>query len=366
VDVAPGVNNIGDGSLLVLRAVPQAGYEFPGLQVRYYGHLFDNFDESKDCLVPQSPTADPQECTLPGQPSQATFTIPADQGVKYQAWDGDSWENIDAGVYDVSSFPAEVKIRAVAKNHYSFLPGATTEWTFDFVSAGDCVVSAPIDPVVSSDQLCVIDDFETGAAHYKSGTITIPATPHVTYSVNGTVKGAGEHDYAPGTYTISAMADPGYKLTGVPDPWTVKINADEPCGQLIDLPVVDPVVTFKQTTCSVSGSYTLAVDPVEESAGVIWTVSGGLPNSLGSHSVTTAGTVTITATPAPGYGFTNDQDGFIAWSFDFVSLPDDCLPTLALTGGSLAAGGLGFGALLTLGGILVFNARKRDLVANAE
>jgi hypothetical protein len=116
-----------------------------------------------------------------------------------------------------------------------------------------------------------------------------------------------------------------------------------------------------QTTCSASGSYTLGAEPIENAAGIIWTVSGGLPNTLGTHSVTTAGTVTITATAdGPDYGFPGDVDGIIEWTYDFASLPDDCLETLALTGGSIAAGGLGLSALLTLGGILFVTSRRRD------
>jgi hypothetical protein len=71
--------------------------------------------------------------------------------------------------------------------------------------------------------------------------------------------------------------------------------------------------------------------------------------------------VIITATAlGPDYGFPGDADGFVEWSYDFVS-PTDCLATLALTGGSIAAGGLGLGALLTFGGILFVAARRRDV-----
>lgn len=360
VDVAPGVHDVVDGSLVSLRAVPNAGYEFPGAQVRLYAHLFDNFNESKDCLVPQAPTSDPQECTAPGQPSQASYTIPADQGVKYQVWDGDSWETVVDGAYDVDSLPIEVKVRAVAKNGFSFLPGATTEWTFSFASAGDCINDVPIDPIVTSNQVCVIDDLDTGAYHNESGSITIPSTPHVGYYVDGTYRAAGTYTYEPGVYEISAVADDGYELTGVPDPWTVEIKKALPCG-LQTFPVVIPKVTFTQTTCSTSGSYTLTVEPADEAAGVIWTVSGGLPTTVGTHGVNAAGTVTITAVPAAGYGFGDGIPGpaIRQWSFDFAGLPDDCLPTLALTGGAVATGGFGLAGLLTLGGILLISVHRR-------
>jgi hypothetical protein len=363
VDVAPGVNQVVDGTLLALRAIPLPGYEFPGAQVRLYGHLFDNFDLSKDCLVPTTPTSDPQECEGPGEPSQASYTVPSDTGVRYELWDGDSWETATAGDYDVNSFPTIVKLRAVPKHGYSFLPSAVTEWTFEFTSAGDCITSVPVQPVVGADQECVVDDLDTGDYHNVSGTITIPNTPHVTYYIDGVATASGVHDVEPGVYTISATAEAGYALTGVPDPWTVEIEKAFPCG-LQTFPTVTPTVTFAQTTCSASGSYTLVVDPAELAAGVIWTVSAGLPTTVGTHAVNTAGTVTVIAVPAPGYGFGDGLPGpaIREWSFGFASLPDDCLPTLALTGGGLAAGGLGLAGLLTVAGVLMVSMRRRETV----
>lgn len=357
--IAAGQHDVVDGSIVGIRALPAPGYEFPGADLRYWVHAFTNFDLSKDCIVPDAPTFDPQECTDPGDASQATFTVPAEQGVKYQLWDGDSWETIDAGTYDVTSFPTTVKIRALPKPGHEFLDNSVTTWKYDFTSAGDCLDPIAVEPVVASNQLCVEDDPDTGAYHFDSGTITIPNTPHVTYSVNGVVTGAGPHDFAPGVYTISAEAEAGYKLTGVPDPWTVEILADLPCG-LPTFPVVTPTVDFSQTTCSAAGTYTLAAAPAELAEGIIWTVSGGLSNTIGTHAVNTAGTVTIKAVPAPGYGFGDGQPGaFREWSYDFASLPDDCLPTLALTGSSIATGGLGLAGLLTLGGILLIRAHRR-------
>ncbi len=364
VDVAPGPYSTADGSVVTVRAVPLPGFELGDHDVlsnnKTYLLLFDNLNASKDCIVPDAPTFDPQQCVAGGDPSQATYTIPAESGVTYEIWDGDTWESADAGVHDVTSLPAEVKIRAVAKPGSHFLSGATTEWSFDFTSAGDCTVSVPVDPVVATNQTCVVDDLDTGAYHNGSGTITIPSTPNVTYSVDGMPTAAGTQDFAPGVYTISAAADAGYELTGVPEPWTVEIKKAFACG-LPTFPGVAPTVTFAQTTCSASGKYTLGVAPEIEAAGVIWTVTGGLPTTVGTHAVNTAGSVTVTAVPAPGYGFTDGIPGppIREWSFDFTTLPDDCLPTLALTGSGSATGGLGLAGLLTLGGILMVVAHRR-------
>ncbi|GHF25535.1 InlB B-repeat-containing protein [Pseudolysinimonas yzui] len=364
VDYAPigsGVHNATAGTTVWIKAVPASGYQLSG-DTGPWSHEFVSPGDCLDKAVPGDPKFVDAVCTEPGESSQATYEIVAATGVTYEiSFNGVDYTTVGASVGVHNATPGtHIWIKALALPGYEIL--VPNIWDHVFTDPGDCIEDAPVEPVVASDQECVIDDPETGAAHYESGTITIPNTAHVTYSVNGVVTAAGVHDYAPGVYTISAVADPGYQLTGVPDPWTVEVKADEPCGQLVDLPVVDPVVTFAQTTCTTSGSYTLAVEPAQEAAGVIWTVSGGLPNTVGTHVVTTPGTVTVTATAAPGYGFAGDDDGVIEWSYDFTTLPDDCLPTLALTGGSIAAGGLGLSALLTLGGILLFTARKRDQV----
>ena len=370
VDYAPistGVHNATVGTTVWIKAVPASGYQLTG-DTGPWSHEFVSPGDCLDKAVPGDPKFVDSICEANDIGAiQATYEIVAAANVTYEvSTNGVDYTSVGAavGIHNVTP-PTHIWIKAIADPGYEIV--GQYIWDHDFVSPGDCLDDAPVEPVVASDQVCVVDNPETLAAHLESGTITIPNTAHVTYSVNGIAKGAGEYDYAPGVYTISAVADAGYKLTGVvPDPWTVEIKAAKLCGDLETHGDVTPIVTFAQTTCSASGSYTLAVMTDDNPAGVIWTVSGGLPNSLGTHSVTTAGTVTITATAAPGYGLSGSQSGFIQWSKEFTSLPDDCLPTLALTGGSLAAGGLGFGALLTLGGILVFNARKRELVANAE
>jgi hypothetical protein len=367
VDYAPigaGVHDASVGSTVWIKPVPAPGYQLVG-DSGPWSHAFVDPGDCYDEAFPGDPIFVDSICEADTTGStQATYEIVAAEHVSYEiSFDGVDYTTVgaSAGVHNATP-GTKIWIRAVADPGYEIL--GQSVWEHTFADPGECLDDAPVEPVVASDQICVLDNPETLAAHLESGTITIPGTPLVTYYVDGVERGAGVHDYAPGTYTISAVADPGYQLTGVPDPWTVTIDAAEVCGQLPDLPLVDPVVTFTQTTCSASGTYTLAAEPVENAAGVIWTVTGGLPNTLGTHAVTTPGTVTITATAvAPDYGFPGDADGIIEWSYDFSALPDDCLPTLALTGGSIAAGGLGLGALLTLGGILFVTARRRDVTA---
>jgi hypothetical protein len=359
--IGTGVHNATVGTTVWIKAVPVSGYQLVGDS----GPWSHTFADPGTCLDEAFP-GDPKfvdsicEANTTGA-TQATYEIVAATNVSYEiSFDNVTFTTVGAEVGVHNATPGtKIWIQAIADPGYEIL--GQSVWEHEFADPGDCLDDAPVDAVIASDQVCVLDDPETLAAHLESGTITIPTTAHVTYFVDGVETGAGVHDFEPGTYEISAEADPGYQLTEVPDPWTVTITEAEICGQLPDLPLVDPAVTFVQTTCSASGSYTLAAEPLSNAAGVIWTVSGGLPNTLGTHTVTTPGTVTITATAdGPEYGFPGDADGIIQWSYDFAALPDDCLETLALTGGAVAAGGLGLSALLTLGGILFVTARRRD------
>jgi hypothetical protein len=66
-----------------------------------------------------------------------------------------------------------------------------------------------------------------------TGTITIPSSVHVQYSVDGSPASAGSHAYAPGTYLVTAVAEPGFQLLGYPPGgWTLVIGTD-PCIEFI-------------------------------------------------------------------------------------------------------------------------------------
>lgn len=354
--VSVGVHNASPLDAVIIRAVADPGYVLASY-TGPWSHTFADPGTCHDEAFPGDPTFVDSICEADTTgATQASYTIVAAAHISYEiSFDNVTFTTVgaSAGVHNATP-GTQIWIRAIADPGYEIL--GTTLWHHAFSDPGDCLDDAPVDPVVASDQVCELDTL-------VPGTITIPSTAHVTYLVNGVEKAAGVHDYAPGTYTVSAKAGPGYQLTGVPEPWTVEIKGTQDCGQLGTEPDVTPIVSRVQTTCAASGSYTLGVMVDDNPAGVIWTVSGGLPNTVGTHAVTTAGQVTITATAAPGFGLSGDQDGVMQWSYDFVTFPDDCLPTLALTGGSVAAGGLGLAALLTLGGILFIAARKRDELA---
>lgn len=354
------------GDKVEITAVPDSGYKLTGDEQGPWGHTFTDPGECLDEVTPGDVTFTPQVCAInhPGVPGQAGYTLPViPTGVVYTVTINSVDSTGTAGFHPLN-LGDTVSVVATAASGYKLAAGTWAWGTWTVTSPTDpnakCLYPAPIDPIAAVDQVCVVDDLDTGDYHNQSGYITIPSTPHVKYFIDGVYASTGDHEYVPGVYEISAEADAGYELTGVPDPWTVEIEKALPCG-LQTFPGVVPTVSFAQTTCSASGSYTLTVDPGELAEGVVWTVSGGLPNTVGTHAVNAAGTVTITAVPAPGYGFDDGIEGpaIREWSFDFTTLPDDCLPTLAFTGSSIATGGLGLAGLLTLGGVLMIVAHRR-------
>jgi|GEM_PF-748976 hypothetical protein len=266
-----------------------------------------------------------------------------------------------------------------AKAAAGYLLVGDDEWSHTFENPGECLDEAPTGAVTKVDQQCeLIDDLSTAgkfgsvlrtlSASYTSGYIHIPNTPNVKYYLAPDMVNPlapGDHDVEPGTYFVHAVADPGYKLVGQ-SVWELEVVESHDCDQLEEHPVVTPVVTFVQTTCSVAGSYTLGVEEDGLEDGVIWTVTpAGLPTTIGKHNVTTPGKVTITATPAEGYGFPEiegEEVPVLAWEYTFTGLPEDCLPTLALTGGNpgIATGAVGFATLLTLGGALLVARSRRE------
>jgi len=281
----------------------------------------------------------------------------------------DTWVNANPGDH--------VLITAKAAAGYTLTGDDSWEHTFE--NPGECLDEVEVGAVAKVDQVCLVTDdsqqlragkFATvvrTAVSLVSGYITIPNTPHVSYFIEPdmvTPVGPGNVDVEPGVYTVHAVAHEGYKLGADYDgPWVLEVLDALPCVDLSTDPAVTPLVTFEQTTCSVAGSYTLAVDPAEESAGIIWTVSGGLPNTVGKHSVNTPGLVTVIATTAEGYGFGDGLEGeFREFSFEFTGLPEDCLPTLALTGGNagVTTGVLGLASLLMLGGVVMLVRGRRE------
>ncbi|CAN5373778.1 hypothetical protein BH09ACT6_BH09ACT6_26510 [soil metagenome] len=148
---------------------------------------------------------------------------------------------------------------------------------------------------------------------------------------------------------------------------TVAIDAasEGDCPQLVDHPIVTPIVTSTAIGCTTAGSFTLSND-LDAADGVIWTVDGSEVGP-GTYPVTTTRTVKIHAEAnGPSYGFTDGQQG--DWTLNFaagVACAD--LTTLALHDGTLASTGSDPTGLMLIAGftllfglaLVYFTTRRR-------
>jgi len=359
-----GTVEVPAGAYVRVRAVPLDGYTLTG-QTEWS----KNF-KVPDCLTDvtaTAPTKTQAVCTGEEEVGPATYTIPEIEGVKYQQLLKDlTWVDRAPGTYNTVD-GSVVVLRAVPLPGYELtnpdLFSSTRIYTLLFhnlKASEDCIVpQAPqFDP-----QVCVEESGPTQAQ------FTVPSDTGVKYQIwNGTewepiAADVYDVDAFPTDVTIRAVPKPGYHFFAeAVTEWSFTFVAVEDCIQLPEHGTVTPLVTFVQTTCSVAGSYTLAVEPVEEAGAITWTVSGDNPNTLGKHNVNTPGKVTIVATAAEGYGIgdgVETEDNFREYSFTFTGLPEDCLPTLALTGAGNATGGLALAGLLALGGMLLIGSQRR-------
>ena len=360
--VAAGEHVYLSGGTVSLRAVALTGYELTG--TTSWSHTFGPW--AGLCLVDATPGASYElpQCVVdePGTIADGSYTLDDVTGVIYFVKVGDgSWTKTAAGTYPVSA-GTTVYIYAIGDvlNGYK-IPGPLSQqdfgpWTFT-APEGECIVDAvPVDPTVTP-QTCEVDEFDLGTL--VSGWITIPASEGVQYLIDGTEYAAGDHQFEPGTYQVTAEALPGYELDGYPEGgWSLTIEESELCGDLVTFPLVTPTVTFAQIGCDAAGSYTLAT--VEGFSGaIVWTVVTG-PNTDGTHAVASAQTVNVSAAPAEGYGFAFDQQ--TEWEFAFVA-PAACgdLTTLALTGGAVTWGALNLAALAVGLGVVLVAVRRREV-----
>ena len=159
-----------------------------------------------------------------GSSGNGSYTIPAMTGVQYTVSTGGSFSNVSAGTYPVTP-PKTVSVKAAAKAGSGVTLTGTTSWSYSYTTAGDCKAT-PAAPTVTG-QVCTVNGDGNGV--YTSGYITIPATAHVQYSINGTIAAAGQHPLAPATYTVTAVGIDGYALNGYPaGGWSQTITAAWP------------------------------------------------------------------------------------------------------------------------------------------
>jgi hypothetical protein len=343
-----------------VRATPATGYKFTGPQ---FVDFSGNLGVFTTCATPATPSFEDSECVAPGDESGGSYTIPSTTGVKYQVKIGDDpWADAVAGTFPVSVFPTTVQIKAIALDGYT-LKNYTGPWSHTFESAGECLVEAtPVAPDVVNITKCgtygsvtlqttegvvyelTLGDgmqgaytvtatpedgyyFEGGSPVEFSGNLGVytdcvtPATPTFTESVcvegepgeadsayftipskegvqySASIDGEPFTDYAAGDYNVAdgavvvvkAAANPGYTLEGTTQ-WDHTFGYAGRC--LVEATPVAPEVV-KITECGMYGSVTPA-----DTVGVVYELTAGDGMS---------GTYTITATPAEGYFFADEQ-----------------------------------------------------------
>jgi len=259
-----------------------------------------------DCLIPITPTAPTFVAAIctGGTSGNGSYTIPTTAGVSYFVNGSNTAK--PAGTYSVAPVATISVVAKLASGNTTSKLTGTTSWSFTFNSAGTCVVT-PAAPSVTS-QVCTVGGDGNGV--FTDGYITIPATAHVQYSINGSVAAAGQHVLAPGTYTVTAVGIDGYGLTGYPTGgWSKTITSALACGNVTP---VAPSVTDQ--VCTVNGDghgvYTSGYITIPSSTKVNYFINGS-PASAGTHNLG-SGTYTVTAVAVPNYTLTGYPVG--GWS----------------------------------------------------
>jgi len=185
------------GSTVTITAVAQPGYTLSGTTT--FTHKFC----PPTCMTPVSPTppAFADDTCVDFTPSGAMYTIPATTGVSYQV----NGTTTPAGTYPAAS-GSTVTVVAIAKPGYTL--SGVTAFSHTYPVAPTCTTAtSPQSPTYAEDS-CV-------GSSPSGATYTIPTTAGVSYEVEGVSKSAGSYPATAGsTVTITAVAQPGYTLTG--------------------------------------------------------------------------------------------------------------------------------------------------------
>ncbi len=230
--------------------------------------------------------------------------------------------------------------------------------------SSECGVTIGTDPSASQ---CTVDDPNTTLASW----VQVPVDPRVVYTITNTVTTVVTTPTAQytqvdaGKYIVTAVAASGYELQPTASrTWTFFVQDISKC-QPPTLALVTPTVSSTPGTCTTAATYTIgAVAP----GTVTWEVNGAKNTPAGTYQVSTAGTVTLIATP------TNPANGLDpSWTnpkvLTFAAAGLGCeLETLAYTGsGSIGTFGLAGGMVfIGIGGLLIARRKWSDATLETE
>lgn len=256
-----------------------------------------------------APTVVDAQCT-PGSatPSVPTYTIPATEGVEYQI-DGTV---VAAGTYQRPG-GEPLTVTAVAAPGYQLADGATTSFPLTFTPAPDCRTEVtPTTTVALTQSAC-----QEGAPSAPS--FTVPVSEGVDYELDGTVLEQGKtYPATAGTAVVlTVVARDGYRLApDAPTSITLKFTASPDCRTVVVPVAPEPPV---QSVC-MPGSLrpTTPTYTVPEATGVVYSVDGS-PVAPGQHPATAGSSLTLVASPAQGFRF---SDGAItSFPLAFAAAP---------------------------------------------
>ncbi|MEO8260933.1 MAG: hypothetical protein ABI566_00075 [Pseudolysinimonas sp.] len=306
-------------------------------------------------VTPLIPTFTDAVCTGPGSVTPTTFTLSYVAHVVYvvkvnggPATDYTIAQDTVVSVNQGDVVSIDAKVDDATK--YQIAAAVVLPFTHTFGTPGDCkLIVTPVKPDPTH-QYC--DDSKDPRV-VVDGTITIKPADNVEYYLDGTLTAPGTYVVAPGDHEVTIKFDETkFKLD--PNSHTFPFKFTINPGQCLPThPLLTPAAVSTQIGCFTAGSYTLS-NNINDAKAVIWTVNGSQV-AQGKYTVSTAGTVTITAAPnAPDYGFNPGVQ--TSWTVDFKK-PAVCdVETLALTGQS-PTGLLIAADLLVVAGLAMFAMR---------
>jgi hypothetical protein len=360
VAILPGQYSANPGDLVVITAIPDAGYTLVNT-ASPWSHTFGDPGDCLDKASAGDPTFTNSTCNVATTgASQGTYEVFAAANITYTvSINAGAPVPILPGTYNAN--PGDVIVITAIPDAGYKLDNTGSPWSHTFTDPGTCLDTViPVAPG-HTDETCTVDQDLHG--HFVSGTIIIPDTVGVQYLIDGSVPNPADGTSVPGgtaypatdgDHFVAAVALAGYTLdASYTMPFPVTIASALACGDLIDHPLVTPLVSSVQPTCSAAGSYTLSND-LFDAAALTWTVDGSTVSEA-TYQVTGDATVHIhAAANGPAFGLNGTPQ--VDWTLDF-SLPANCdLKTLALTG-STPEGGMLLAYFMVLAGIGIITVR---------
>lgn len=233
---------------VTITAVADSGHDFAAGAVTRWQHVFRS-DADNDCLVTGDPSATPQVCDfnlggfLPG-----SVTVAEVKGVQYTIHPvgADSSRDVVVISGGTPEQPGVYTVTASAIAGSGAVLTGVTEWTLTVAPETrpcDLVTHAVVTPAVTPiDPVCALGAAATGlsgtglpgAGLRASGLLSIDLNDGIDYYVGGTKLTADRTAFAPGTYRVTAVAQPGNVLDPAsPSTFDVAISsAAAVCGDL--------------------------------------------------------------------------------------------------------------------------------------